>query len=149
MYMQDINNDLQWKQFPCYNLQNGLICTCHQGGEGEGEVVPDIGGANAEQSLQILDLQRLTSLKRQCGGSATLARTRQKISHAIQREFLPFPLKFFPWPSGKHYHHHHHHHHHHWFEWLFWNWNQIWIKCLLETVWNHSSSSIKAAILVY
>ena len=67
----------------------------------------------------------------------------------MQREFLPFPLKFFPWPSGKHCHHHHHHHHHHWFEWLFWNWNQIWIKCLLETVWNHSSSSIKAAILVY
>ena len=61
MYMQDINNDLQWKQFPCYNLQNGLICTRHQGGEGEGEVVIDIGGANAEQSLQILDLQRLTS----------------------------------------------------------------------------------------
>ena len=83
MYMQDINNDLQWKQFPCYNLQNGLICTCHQGGEGEGEVVIDIGGANAEQSLQILDLQRLTSLKRQWGGSANLARTRQKISHAI------------------------------------------------------------------
>ena len=48
MYMQDINNDLQWKQFPCYNLQNGLICTCHQGGEGEGKVVIDIGGANAE-----------------------------------------------------------------------------------------------------
>ena len=60
------------------------------------EVVSDIGGANAEQSLQILDLQQLTSLKRQCGGSATLARTRQKISHAMQREFLPFPLRFFP-----------------------------------------------------
>ena len=66
-----------------YNLQNGLICTCHRGGEGEREVVTDIGGANAEQSLQILDLQRLTSRKRQCGGSANLARTRQKISHAI------------------------------------------------------------------
>ena len=66
-----------------YNLQNGLICTCHRGGEGEREVVTDIGGANAEQSLQILDLQRLTSLKRQCGGSANLARTRQKIPHAI------------------------------------------------------------------
>lgn len=73
----------QCKQFPCYNLQNGLICTCHRGGEGEREVVTDIGGANAEQSLQILDLQRLTSLKRQWGGSANLARTRQKISHAI------------------------------------------------------------------
>ena len=94
--MQDISNDPQCKQLPCYNLQNGLICTCHRGGEGEREVVTDIGGANAEQSLQILDLQRLTSLKRRCGGSATLARTRQKISHAVQREFLPFPLKFFP-----------------------------------------------------
>ena len=77
-------------------LQNGLICTCLRGGEGEGEVVTDIGGANAEQSLQILDLQRLTSLKRECGGSATLARTRRKILHAMQREFLPFPLKFSP-----------------------------------------------------
>ena len=73
--MLDINNDLQCKQFPCYNLQNGLICTRYQGGEGEGEVVTDIGGANAEQSLQILYLQRLTSLKKQCGGSATLVRT--------------------------------------------------------------------------
>ena len=36
----------QCKQFPCYNLQNGLICTCHRGGEGEREVVTDIGGAN-------------------------------------------------------------------------------------------------------
>ena len=61
MHMWVINNDLQCKQFLCYNLQNGLICTCHWEGEGEGEVVIDIGGANAEQSLQILDLQRLTS----------------------------------------------------------------------------------------
>ena len=65
-------------------------------GRGGGRGGGDIGGANAEQSLQILDLHRLTSLKRQCGGSATLARTRPKISHAMQREFLPFPLKFFP-----------------------------------------------------
>lgn len=69
--MLDINNDLQCKQFPCYNLQNGLIYTRYQGGQGEGEVVTDIGGANAEQSLQILDLQRLTSLRKQCGASAT------------------------------------------------------------------------------
>lgn len=73
-----------------------LYLSSGRGGEGKGEVVTDIGGANAEQSLQILDLQRLTSLKRQCGGSATLARTRQKISHAMQREFLPFPPKFSP-----------------------------------------------------
>ena len=91
--MLDINNDLQCKQFPCYNLQNGLICTRYQGGEGEGEVVTDIGGANAEQSLQILYLQPLTSLKKTVWRLSHFGENKLK---AMQREFLPFPLKFFP-----------------------------------------------------
>ena len=74
-----------------HNVSNSHVTICRMGwfvlviGEGreKGRWSLDIGGANAEQSLQILDLQRLTSLKRQCGGSANLARTRQKISHAI------------------------------------------------------------------
>ena len=58
-------------------------------------MVIDIGGANAEQSPDFgppeVDISKKTVQR-----LSHSARTRQKISHAMQREFLPLPLKFFP-----------------------------------------------------